>query len=119
MVDDSSAAAVLHQEHLDVLHVADVHAVKTVVAAVTISAVSAEADAGHLSGSLEATTHGVIDTMGLPPSVLYTSKKNKQQEVNNTILLLSLKAKRARINNKHEGGGCCCCCSGGNDEWSS
>ena len=75
VVDDSSAAAVLHQEHLDVLHVADVHAVKTVVAAETVPAVSSEANAGHLGSSLEATTHGVIDTVGLPPSVLLHHQK--------------------------------------------
>jgi len=69
VVDNSGATAVLHQEHLNVLGVGNVHTVETIIAAEAISAVSTKADAGHLSCSLEATTHGVIDTMGLPPSV--------------------------------------------------
>jgi len=69
VVDDSGAATVLHHEHVDVLHVADVHAVKAVIATIAVAASGSETNAGHLSSSLEATTHGVIDTVRLPPSV--------------------------------------------------
>jgi len=72
MVDDSSATTILHQKHFDVLHVANIHAVKTIIAAIADATVSTKANAGHLSSSLEATTHGVIDTMGLSPSVTKT-----------------------------------------------
>ena len=90
MVDDSSAATVLHHEHLDVLSIAYVHAVKTIVAAEAVPAVSTETDAGHLSSALEATTHGVIDTMGLPPSVTETKDGVAVIAVETTSGLLEL-----------------------------
>ena len=66
--DDCGHLAVLHHEHVEVLGVLDVDAEHAVVVAVAESLLGAIADLGHGCCTLVATTHGVVDTVGLTPA---------------------------------------------------
>ena len=78
VVDDGRVATVLHHQHLDVLQRGHVHAVHAVVVAVAVRAVRPEADARHLRRALVAAAHRVIDTVRLPPPMLFVLKKKRK-----------------------------------------
>ena len=66
--DDRRHGAVLHHEHVEVLGGLDVDAEHAVVSAVAEGLLGAVADLGHRGVALVATTHGVVDAVGLAPA---------------------------------------------------
>lgn len=68
--DLSGIGAVVHQQHFEFLNVLDSEFQETVRQHVAGLLGRAVADLGHGSLALEATTHGIVDTLGLPPGFL-------------------------------------------------
>lgn len=68
--DLTAVDAILHQQHLQLLHIVHQELLEAGGQHVAGQLVGSVADVGHQILALEATTHSVVDTLGLAPFVL-------------------------------------------------